>query len=219
MAQRTLRRAVSDEDKQQRRREILEAAKGVFADRGFHETTIADVARGADLSYGVVYWYFDSKEALFHALMEAEEDRLRRSISAALRATTDDRVDGILVTAVTATFEFFEQDPDATRLLFREPSALGEGFERHLFGIFERFIGDLEALIVAASDAGTIREAPPRIVAVTSAGLIGQIALRRITTDDGLSAAEAADFIVGVLLDGLRPRPEQSPVSTHRDGE
>lgn len=206
MAQRTLRRAVSDEDKQQRRREILEAAKRVFADRGFHETTIADVARRADLSYGVVYWYFDSKDELFHALMATEEDRLRASIARALADVGDDGVDGILATAVTATFEFFEQDPDATRLLFREPSALGEGFERHLFGIFERFIGDLESLIVAAIDAGFVRPAPPRMVAVTSAGLIGQIALRRLTTDDGLTAAEAADFIVGLLLDGLRPR-------------
>jgi len=55
------RRAVSDEDKSQRRDEIMAAAKEVFARKGFHETTIADIAKEAGLAYGSVYWSFESK--------------------------------------------------------------------------------------------------------------------------------------------------------------
>ena len=58
------RRAVTDEDKSQRRDEIMAAAKEVFAGKGFHATTIADIAKQAGLAYGLIYWYFDSKDEL-----------------------------------------------------------------------------------------------------------------------------------------------------------
>ena len=62
------RPAVSDNDKLQRRDEIMAAAKKVFARNGFHATTIADVAKEASLPFDAVYQYFDSRDALFHAL-------------------------------------------------------------------------------------------------------------------------------------------------------
>ena len=47
--------------------------------------------------------------------------------------------------------------------------------------------------------------APPRLVAYSLTVLIGRIAYRRMTTDDGLTAAEAADFIVALVMHGLQP--------------
>ena len=78
------RRAVSDEEKLQRRDEIMAAAKTVFARKGFHATTISDIAKQAGLAYGLIYWYFDSKDELFHALMAVEEGALRSHVAAAL---------------------------------------------------------------------------------------------------------------------------------------
>jgi hypothetical protein len=49
-------------------------------------------------------------------------------------------------------------------------------------------------------------DAPPRMVAYSVAALIGQLALRRLSTDDGVPASVVADFAVRLLLDGLRPR-------------
>ncbi|MEY2402656.1 MAG: hypothetical protein QOD38_207, partial [Acidimicrobiaceae bacterium] len=92
------------------------------------------------------------------------------------------------------------------RLLFRDAHSLGGRFERHLGGIYERFIDDIEASIVAAQRRGDIVAAPPRMIAFSVAALIGQIALRRLTTDDGLDAAVVAEFVVSLVLDGLRPR-------------
>ena len=50
--------------------EILGAAVGLFARNGYRRTQIADVARELRLSPGLVYHYFQSKEALFHAALE-----------------------------------------------------------------------------------------------------------------------------------------------------
>lgn len=201
------RRAVSDEDKSQRREEIMAAGKAVFARKGFHATTIADIAKQAGLAYGSIYWYFASKDELFHELMAVEEDSLRAHVTAALAAPTAGAdADALLRTAVRATFEFCESDKPAVRLLFLDAYALGDRFEKHLGSIYERFVDDIESYIVLGQDRGDVVAAPPRMVAFTLAALIGQLALRRMSTDDGIDAEVVADFVVSLVLDGLRPR-------------
>ena len=201
------RRAVSDEDKSQRRDEIMAAAKEVFARKGFHATTIADIAKHAGLAYGSIYWYFDSKDELFHALMAVEESALRAHIAAALGALAEHALgEAPFRAAVRATFEFFEADKATVKLLFRDAYALGDRFEKHLGGIYERFIDDVETFVVASQQCGEVVAAPPRMVAYTLAALVGQLAHRRLSTDDEVTAAQVADFVVSLVLDGLRPR-------------
>lgn len=200
-------RAVGDEAKEQRREEILAAAKTTFAKNGFHATTIGDVAKAAGVSYGSIYWYFESKDALFHALMDHQEAALRAHIDRTV-AEANSGADGeaMFRSSVRATFEFFEADRDVVRLLFQDSLVLGDRFDRHLSGIYEGFIADIETTIEVAQKAGYVIEAPPRMIAFTVAALISQLALRRLATDDGLSAEVVADFVVTLLLDGLRPR-------------
>ncbi len=50
---------------------ILEAAEAEFADRGYHEARIQDIARRARIAVGTVYNHFDDKEALLSALLDA----------------------------------------------------------------------------------------------------------------------------------------------------
>jgi AcrR family transcriptional regulator len=204
---RAVRRAISDEEKEGRRADILAAAKKVFARKGYHATTIADIAKAAKLSYGSIYWYFDSKDALFHALMEAEGQAMRAHVTEALTTTpAKGAPDAPFRAAVRATFEFFESDRAVVKLLFRDSFALGDRFEKHLFGIYEGFISDIEVIVEDAQRRGQIIDAPARMVAFSIAALIGQIAHRRVVTDDGLDAAVVADFAVSLLLNGLLPR-------------
>src|SRR5579862_3953074 len=205
-AARTLRRAMSDEEKGERRNDILAAAKKVFASNGYHATTIAEIAKTAQLSYGSIYWYFDSKDALFHELMESEGQALRRHVHEALATPAAGSPEAPFRAAVQATFEFFEADRALVKLLFRDSYSLGDRFEKHLFGIYEGFIGDIEQIVADAERRGIVVHHPPRLVAVSVAALIGQIAHRRVVTDDGLPAAVVADFVVSLLLNGLLPR-------------
>lgn len=201
-----LRRAMSEDEKEARRTDILAAAKKVFARHGYHGTTIAEIAKAAKLSYGSIYWYFDSKDALFHELMEAEGEALRRHVHEALATPAQGSPDAPFRAAVRATFEFFESDRALVRLLFRDSYALGDRFEKHLFGIYEGFISDIEAIVADAARRGVVADYPPRMVAVSVAALVGQIAHRRLVTDDGLPAAVVADLVVALLLNGLMPR-------------
>ena len=73
-----------------------------------------------------------------------------------------------------ATFEFFESDRDMVKLAFRDSLALGERFDRHLAGIYEAFIGEIEETIEAAQAAGEVVEAPSRMVAFSVAARSGR---------------------------------------------
>ena len=207
-----VQRSAGDAAKQQRRADIIAAAKKAFAAKGYHATKISDVADEAGISYGSVYWYFESKDELFHALMDDQERALRAHIERAVGSLVlsgDRDGEALFRRSVQATLEFFEADRDTVKLLFRDSLVLGDRFDRHLAGIYEGFIADIEKAIATAQAGGHVIDAPPRMIAFSVAALIGQVALRRLATDDGVTAEVVADFIVTLLLDGLRPRKDR----------
>ena len=201
------RPATSDQQKSQRRDEIIAAAKKVFARNGFHDTTIADIAKEAELAYGSVYWYFDSKDDLFRQLIAVEEYGLRTHVAVALAksGTQFGFAEAPFRASLRATFEFFDANPATAKLLFRDAYSLDSRFDKQLGGVYERFIDDIASLVAAAQNRGDVLAAPPRLVAYMLTALIGHMAHRRLSTDDGISASEAADLVVALVIKGLRP--------------
>ena len=57
--------------REERRQQILDSALAVFSQKGFHASNVSDVAAHAGVSQGTIYWYFDSKEELFDAAINA----------------------------------------------------------------------------------------------------------------------------------------------------
>jgi len=124
-----------------RRAQILDAAQGCFAKRGYHCATMDDLARASGLSKGSLYWHFHSKEDVLLALF----DRTTEQILAAMRPErTDgggifDVILGIgsrLLRELTADrevlgawLEFFAHEAVRKRLAaaYRESRALLEG--------------------------------------------------------------------------------------------
>lgn len=63
-------RATTEFEKAQRREKLLDAAIEIFFQKGFHATRLEDIAKQAGLSKGILYLYFENKEAIFLALIE-----------------------------------------------------------------------------------------------------------------------------------------------------
>lgn len=59
-----------ERDRQLREDDFLAAAETLFGEKGYHETSMEDVARTAEYATGTIYRYFESKEALYNALLE-----------------------------------------------------------------------------------------------------------------------------------------------------
>jgi AcrR family transcriptional regulator len=66
--------------KQRTRQHIADVARRLFAERGFEQVTIAEIARQAEVAQATVFNYFPAKEDLFYSSLEAFEDRLLTAI-------------------------------------------------------------------------------------------------------------------------------------------
>jgi AcrR family transcriptional regulator len=75
----------------ERRIQLLDAARSVFAARGFHAASMDDIADRAGVSKPVLYQHFPGKVELYLALLDAEAALLLDSLKTALRSTTDNR--------------------------------------------------------------------------------------------------------------------------------
>ncbi|WP_052088213.1 TetR family transcriptional regulator [Paenibacillus wynnii] len=75
---------ISDDQKEQRRRKILEAAKQVFIDKGYEPATLKDIVEEAGMSRGWIYLYFQTKEEIFEALLDLQDSEYERYIESLL---------------------------------------------------------------------------------------------------------------------------------------
>ena len=74
------------EEKEQRRNDIVDAAEVVFARKGVEKATMADVAKEARLSRGLIYFYFKDKDDLYLAIMLRATRALRETFEEAVNA-------------------------------------------------------------------------------------------------------------------------------------
>lgn len=96
----------ADADLHERRRaEILAAAEKCFVAKGFHQTSMQDIAGASGLSMGLLYRYFDSKSAIIRAFSALDRDAMIAGI-AALASAPD---------FVAALTKLFRQELDAMR--------------------------------------------------------------------------------------------------------
>ncbi len=101
---------------EQRRRQLLDVAGEVFAERGFAATTMDDVARAAGITKPVLYQHFSSKRDMFAELLDDMGSKLLNELAEATgRATSGrERVEE----GFAAYFRFVDSNPPAFRVLF-----------------------------------------------------------------------------------------------------
>ncbi len=69
---------------QERRQQILDESARLFAERGYHPTSVAEIVESLGVGKGVFYWYFESKEDLFVEILVSSSQGLRRRQQAAI---------------------------------------------------------------------------------------------------------------------------------------
>jgi AcrR family transcriptional regulator len=113
-----------------RREQLLDAAKAVVADHGFHGVSIEAVARGAGVTRPIVYRHFDDLGALLDALIERETLRALMQLREVLPVGVDDLIaafEGYLraVRSDPVTWRLVLVTPDGAPALLRERIAAG----------------------------------------------------------------------------------------------
>jgi AcrR family transcriptional regulator len=114
----TRRRLTAEE----RRAGILEAALAVFSARGYHASSIDDIAREAGISKALIYEHFDSKQSLYGDLLEQNANELFERLASALVGVDVESGAARLAAGLDAFFSFVEERRAAWRILFRDVS-------------------------------------------------------------------------------------------------
>lgn len=109
-----------------RRHQILEVSLTAFSSRGYHNTSMNDIADAMSLTKPVLYQYFDSKRSLYLELLHHVGAQLLDDVTAAVKGTTDPREQ--TERGIIAYFTWVANHREAFALLFESSERVDEEF-------------------------------------------------------------------------------------------
>lgn len=124
-------------------RRILDAARLEFGERGFAESSIVSITRRAEVALGTFYTYFDSKEALFSALVRDMSERVRLAVGPSFEGAKD-ALDAER-RALQAYLGFVAEHREVYRIIDEAEFVDPAGFKAHYETAAARIAARLEA--------------------------------------------------------------------------
>lgn len=182
----------------ERRAQLLDVARQAFGRSGFHGVSMEEVAREAGVTKPILYDHFDSKEALYLALIESDALDLEDRVRAALRAPIKNRER--LRAAYKAYFDFVDEHAEGFSLFLRE-SVSPVQLSPRVGQVRERILAAVADLI-ARESAGRVSEGEATTVSV---GLVAMVesAAQRTPGGDPEDRAREVDTLVRLAWRGI----------------
>jgi AcrR family transcriptional regulator len=158
-----------------RQEKILDAALDVFAEHGYQQATVDEIASTARTSKGGVYFHFPGKDAIFLALLDRSAGLLLSRVGERVAAETDPiaKVDAALLALV----QVFGAHRSLARLFLVESRGAGPRFHAQLADVQSRFVAFLQQQLDVAVSQGRV---PPFDTEVASQAWFG--ALNQVVT-------------------------------------
>jgi AcrR family transcriptional regulator len=122
----------------ERREQLLDVGRALFAEKGFEATSIEEIAARAGVSKPVVYEHFGGKEGLYAVVVDREMSGLLERLSAAL-SSGHPRV--LVEQAALALLTYIEEQTDGFRILSRDSPVAGSG------GTFSSLLNDIASQV------------------------------------------------------------------------
>jgi AcrR family transcriptional regulator len=189
--------------KQERRQQILAAARDVFARRGYHQSTIDGIVAEAGVARGTYYLYYEDKRAVFADLIDRFSQRLSMAIS---RIVTDDPTRPVAVQVrgnIRAILGVCLAERAMTKILFTDAVGIDSAFDRKLSTFYDAVVQLLTESLREGQTLGIVRDGEPRVLAYLSMGALKELLYQAVTL--GL-AEESADRLTeqmyGFLAEG-----------------
>ncbi len=195
----------------ERRRQILDGAKKVFAARGYHDTNISHICEDLGIARGTLYQYFTNKREVFAAIIEGLLDRVRAAVAAEppLRLPTAGRPSREEVIAFAAKslqhkLEAAFEDEASLRILVREAVGLDLRMDAVLRALDDIVADRVAEDLTIAQHAGIVRrDANPRQAALFMLGGIQKLALDALGRAATIDIAELALTATRMNMTGL----------------
>jgi AcrR family transcriptional regulator len=192
----------------ERRAQILGHAARLFGDKGYHDTSIADIIAAAGVARGTFYLYFEGKRGLF-------EELLRGLVAALLDTIRDvDTSPGApsarsqLLDNITRVLQLLADERHMLGILLNGAAGVDKEFDAMLRDFYAAVARAMESSITAGQAMGLVRPCDTRIAAVIALGAFKEVLRDMLENGDGAAepavlAAEVLEvFSKGVLMDG-----------------
>ena len=142
--------------KAKREADILAAACKVIRMRGYHNMRMAEIAKEADISYGLVYHYYKSKSALFDAILDKWWSSMNEMIDDDLQKNGS--IEEKLGAIVDFFIEQYREQPDLVHIFITEVSRSTANLTPERLDAFRHWIQRTERLISKAQSRGELRQ-------------------------------------------------------------
>jgi TetR/AcrR family transcriptional regulator len=197
----------------ERREQLIQAAMGLFAKKGFSGTTTKEIAAAAGVTEALIFRHFPTKDALYEAILlwRMENSRFAH-YETAIRAIAERRDDEALLRAVArGMLDFHRENVDFLRLMFfagLENHSLAERFRsRHI----KPFCDFLAEYIASRQRDGAFCDVDPAAAVQLIIGMPFHYSIQKNLFNCNLLAVEdeqAVETFVRIALDGLRHKRE-----------
>jgi AcrR family transcriptional regulator len=202
----------------ERMEQTLGVAHELFAERGYAEVTMEEIAAAVGVTKPLLYNYFGNKERLYIACMERAGDSLTRTVGEAI-ADTESPGDA-LGAGVRAFFAFLDSDRAAWAVIFDETQPIAGEVADRVAQYRGQIVGLVSGSLVAQIPAGRGKKARIEIEAL-SATLLGaaeELARWWLRTE-AISAHEAAELLISTVEPGIRARSQAAHSPTSKPGK
>jgi TetR/AcrR family fatty acid metabolism transcriptional regulator len=202
-----------------KRRLILDAAIRVFAREGFHRCRVSDIAREANVAYGLVYHYFRSKDEILNTIFSERWKLLLETIE-----DVDARelpVRAKLHAIASFIIDSYQHDPDLMKVIIVEVTRAANTFALHHLDEITRAYEGIAGIVEKAQAEGTLRsDISPSFASLCFYGAIEQLlsawvfdALDKSPSD----FEQAKEMVVETVCAGLELKAELAAGSAAAD--
>lgn len=191
--------------REERRAQVLAAARRLFAQHGYHATSINDIIAAADIARGTFYLYFESKRAIFAELLDgffATLTQAVRRIDVSPEAPPPlEQMRG----NVRRLLVVFEKERAMTRILVREAVGVDAEFDGKLADFYGRVAGLIERALRLGMEMQLVRACEPSLIAWCVLGSVKEVVDRVVLVErkGSLDLESVANELVEFNLHGL----------------
>ena len=189
----------------ERRAQLVDAAREVFGKKGYHEATVDDVTRAAGVAKGTFYLYFDEKREIYHELVRTFLQHIK-DIGASVAREVHTAADFFARCehAAHELLRVFAEHHALARLAYRESMGLDAELER-MVRDFYRDLARVEAdNIRLGIELGLFRPVDPLICAYAHIGMVERVALGLLGEKQPPDPERVVSELLSVAFEGLR---------------
>lgn len=190
------------------RRDILAAAARAFARRGYHGTTMEEVAKEAGYAASSLYTYFGGKEELYRALLVAVADEFEANKQEPVLSTLGfrERFEWLL----RKQFAVVERNRELFVMFLAQRPTFDGGLDSELGRLsrdnYLRWIDYLAELLSVAMDEGAIRRTDPNQLAFLVVGALNAAIFRWIAEDCHEGLQDVVPSVMDFVMNGIGNR-------------